>query len=570
MKAAHLPRYTDIARLLFKHRGAVAAGRDQLGDGGVDRDLDGIGPAADIDGPTPDDAAELAADLEAMGPTFVKFGQLLSTRADVLPPVYIDALKRLQDHVEPIDFADVQRVVADELGVRISKAFSEFRERPVAAASLGQVHRAALRDGRPVAVKVQRPDIRGRIVEDMEVLDELATFADEHTEIGHRYGFAAMVEEFRAALMAELDYRAEARNLTVIGENLARYDRIVVPRPVPDYTTSQVLTMDWVPGRTLGSLGPLARLDLDGHDLADDLLRAYLDQILVDGIFHADPHPGNVLLTEDGRIALIDMGMIARVASDGQDALIKLLLALSSGRGAVAADIIADLGEKLPGFQRDAFRRRVEDLVSRNRTLAIGDVQAGTVLGEVLQAAGELGVRPPSELTMIGKTLLNLDEVTRVLDPAFEPNPAIERHSQELMRRKMLQSASPANVMASAMEVKEFAERLPGRINKVMDALAEGQLTLNVQGIDEEELMRGVQKLANRVAVGVVVAALVIGAALIMPINVRPKLFGYPAIALVLFLLAATAAGWLIISIAVSDLPQSRRRRHRGDRPAAS
>lgn len=553
MKPSHLPRYTDIARLLLKHRDA----------------FESVAESPKEDDTATKDAEELASDLEAMGPTFVKLGQLLSTRADVLPPVYLNALKRLQDHVAPVPYVEIERVVDAELGVRISKAFSDFSERPAAAASLGQVHRAKMRDGRDVAVKVQRPDIRRQIVEDMDVIDEIATFVDKHTETGRRYEFENMVEEFRVSLMAELDYRAEARNLTLIHDNLARYERIVVPLPIDDYSTSLVLTMEWVPGRALGSLGPLARLDLDGHGHAEDLFRAYLDQILLNGIFHADPHPGNILLMEDGRLALIDMGMVGRVSTEIQDALIKFLLALSEGRGSDAADVLVELGEQLPDFDIGALRRSVDGLVGRNLNLPVKDLQAGSIMSQVLRAAGEAGLRPPSELTMIGKTLLNLDEVARILDPTFEPNATIQRHIEELMHKKMMQSASPGNILASAMEVKEFAEKFPGRVNKVMDALAEGQLTLNIQGIDEKELMRGIQKLANRVTTGVVVAALVVGAALIMPINVGPKLFGYPALALALFLVAALAAGWLLVRIVLSDVPQlhSRRRRHRPPKP---
>jgi predicted unusual protein kinase regulating ubiquinone biosynthesis (AarF/ABC1/UbiB family) len=551
MKAKHVLRYTDIGRLLLKHRNVVGASADRDDPTEVPG---GLGADAQ------EDAEQLTAELEAMGPTFIKLGQLLSTRADLLPPAYLTALGRLQDKVAPVPFDAIERVVTTELGMRMARAFSEFSATPAAAASLGQVHRAVLRSGRAVAVKVQRPDIRERIVEDMEVIDELATFVDEHTKVGRRYGFAAMAEEFRVALMAELDYRAEARNLTAIGDSLAHYHRIVVPRPVGDYSTSRLLTMDWVSGRNLTTLGPLALLELDGHDLADDLFRAYLDQILIDGFFHADPHPGNVLLTDEGRLGLIDLGMVARVAPETQDALIKLLLAVSGGRGGDAADVMVGLGDKLADFDDRAFRRAVDNIVSRNASVTVGDVQAGDLLGQVLQAAGEAGLRPPSELTMMGKAFLNLDEVARILDPKFEPNATIQEHSVELMRRKMLRGASPSNVMAAAIDAKEFAEKLPARINKVMDALAEGQLTLNVQGIDEKELMRGVQKLANRLTTGMVVAALVIGAALMMRIDVRPKLFGYPALAIVLFALAAAAAAWLLVSIVISDLPQQRRR----------
>jgi predicted unusual protein kinase regulating ubiquinone biosynthesis (AarF/ABC1/UbiB family) len=544
-----------VGRLLAKHGRANIIGDDRST---AEPALDEADARAD--------AEELACDLERMGPTFVKLGQLLSTRADVLPAVYLQALSRLQDRVEPIPFDDVERVVTSELGVRLSRAFADFESAPVAAASLGQVHRASLRDGRAVAVKVQRPDIRGRIVDDMEVIDELATFVDGHTTVGRRYGFTAMVEEFRRSLMAELDYTAEARNLVLVHDNLAEYARLVVPQPVPDYSTTRVLTMEWISGRNLMSLGPLARLDLDGHDLARDLFRAYLDQMLVDGLFHADPHPGNILVTDDGRLALVDLGMVGHVAPRTQDALIKLLLAVSGGRGADAADVMVGLGEPLDDFDRATFQRRLDDIVGRYLNVTVEDAQAGNLLGQLLQAAGDTGLRPPSELTMMAKALLNLDEVARILDPTFEPNPTIEEHAGELMRRKMLQSASPSNVLAAAIDAKEFAEKLPGRVNKVMDALAEGQLTLNVQGIDEKELMRGVQKLANRLTTGIVVAALILGAALIMRVDVEPKLFGYPAVAIVLFTIAAAAAGWLLLSIVLSDLPQHRIRRRRDSR----
>ena len=554
MKPKHLVRYKDIGMLLVKHgRGATKRGGDPI---------DGIDEGASAEAEA--DAERLANDLEGMGPTFVKLGQLLSTRADLLPRSYLSALSRLQDRVEPFPFEQVERTVTGELGVRLSKAFLHFDDKPIASASLGQVHRAQLRDGRQVAVKVQRPDIRAQIVDDMDAIEGIAEFADAHTDAGRRLGFVEMVSEFRRSLMAELDYRQEAGHLETLGRNLARHPRIVVPQPVADYTTGVVLTMDYVPGRNLGGLGPLARLELDGRELARELFSAYLDQIVVDGFFHADPHPGNVLVTDDGQLVLLDLGMVARVAPEMQDSLIKLLLAVSEGRGQDAADVAVAIGRKLDDFDADEFRRRCVELVGRNQGAVMGDIQAGAIVGELTQISGRCGLRLPPELTMLGKALLNLDEVARLLDPEFDPNAAIQREGAELMRQKLLQTARPANVMAVAMEAKEFAEHLPGRVNKVLDALAEGELTLNVQGIDEQDIMRGVQKLANRVTAGIVVAALVIGAALIMRIETSARLFGYPALAIVLFLIASAAATWLLLSIQLSDLPQRRKGRARG------
>jgi predicted unusual protein kinase regulating ubiquinone biosynthesis (AarF/ABC1/UbiB family) len=549
LKVHHLARYKEIGALLIKH------GRRN----GV-RDFDPDNPVG-ADAATEEDALKLVDELESMGPTFIKFGQLLSTRSDLLPPVYLSALARLQDNVEAVPFENIEEIVSAEIGARISKAFESFEANPVASASLGQVHRAVLRDGRKVAVKVQRPGVRKQVVDDMEVIEELAEFLDLHTELGRSYGFVGMVEEFRRSIMAELDYRMEAANLRLLAANLDEYDSIVVPLPIDDYSTSLVLTMDYLEGRNVGTLGPLALQEIDGSALAHQLFDCYLDQILVDGFVHTDPHPGNVLLTSDGRLALIDLGMVARVSPQMQDALVRLLIALSDGRGAEVAAIIAGLGEKREEWDPARLERDLTYLVQQHQTVVVGKLESGRVVGELARIAGECGLRPPSELTMLSKALLNLDQVACKLDPQFDPNAAIKDHVGEIMRRKMLQSASPANLLTAAMDAKEFVERLPGRVNKVMDALAEGQLTLNIQGIDEKELMRGIQKLANRVTAGLVIAALIIGAAMLMRIDTHSKLFGYPSIAIVCFFAAALAGIWLILSTVMHDLPQRRHRR---------
>ncbi len=238
---AKLSRYAAVAALLLKY------GRSNLVSDPNDlvAALAADGELADPNDPAPE---ALADDLEKLGPTFIKLGQLLSTRADLLPPAYLKALSRLQDNVEPFAFADVQRIVEEELGVKISKAFSSFDETPEAAASLGQVHRAALRDGRLVAVKVQRPDIVERVASDLKILEEVAAFLDKHTNAAHRYNVSGIVDEFKQALATELDYRREAANLRLIGRNLLDFDDIVVPDPVDGYTTSRVLTMGYVHG----------------------------------------------------------------------------------------------------------------------------------------------------------------------------------------------------------------------------------------------------------------------------------------------------------------------------------
>jgi ubiquinone biosynthesis protein len=555
LRAGHTARYAALGRLLLKHRAAP------LGGIGADADLDLDGDAPDGSAATEDDARHLVGELTRMGPTFVKLGQLLSTRSDLLPPVYLEALSRLRDDVEPLERGVAEQVVEDELGVRISKAFGSFEPKPIGSASLGQVHRATLRDGRPVAVKVQRPGVRRQVLEDIEVIAELAEFVDQHSEKASRLGFGAMVEEFRRSLLDELDYRREAAHLTMLGDILADFERIVVPRPVDDYTTSRVLTMDYVDGRSIDSLGPLGRAELDCAELADQLIGAYLQQVLVHGFFHADPHPGNLLLTRDHRLALVDLGMVAKLSPDSQEHLLRLLLAISSGDSSAAADALERLGEPLDGYDPDRMRARVAELLLRYGSATVGQVSAGRSLAELAMAASSCGLRPGAELTMLAKALLNLDQVARTLDPDVRINELIESQAAAVLRHRMVETARPARVMRSALDAAAFAEQLPARLNKLLESLSEGRLRLRLEGLDEASLIRGAQKMANRVMAGVIIAAFVVAAALFSSAPGAATVWGYPILTIVCLGLAALTALWVAIGVLRRDLPQRRRGR---------
>jgi len=533
-----LKRYKDLAALFIKY------GRS---------DLLGDVEEASAEAAPPETAENLTSDLEKLGPTYVKLGQLLSTRADLLPPAFLEALTRLQDKVEPFSFEEAEAIVTAELGVKISKAFATFEEKPIAAASLGQVHRATMRDGREVAVKVQRPDIRETIVKDLTALEQIAAFAESHTEVGKRYQFTQMVEEFQKSILRELDYKQEARNLTTLAQNLEEFDRIVVPAPIADFTTSRVLTTTYIRGVKITSLNRLAKTELDGAGLAEQLFRAYLKQILVDGFVHADPHPGNVFLTEDDRIALFDLGMVAHVSSSMQEKLLQLLLAVSEGRSDEAATVAIEIGEKTEKFDELAFRRRVADLVAQTRDASVEQIEVGKVVLLLARMSGESGIRVPSELAMLGKTLLNLDQVGRALDPEFDPNASIRRNAADLTRHRLRKSLSPANLLSAAMEVKEFAERLPGRINKILDTVASNGMQVKVDAIDEKLLIEGIQKVANRITVGLILAALIVSAAMLMRVETTFRILGYPGLAILFFLAAAGGGVALMLTILLSD-----------------
>ena len=502
----------------------------------------------------PQDAPQaLADDLEKLGPTFVKLGQVLSTRPDLLPPAYLEALARLQDDVEPFAFTDVKRIVEEELGARLSKAFSSFEEKPIAAASLGQVHRAALRDGRAVAVKVQRPDIEKIVATDLEVVEEIAQFLTNRVGAARNYDLVGMVDEFRRALEAEMDYLQEANNLRMLGKNLEEFKVIVVPQPIEGYTSKRVLTMDYVAGTKVTKISRVVALELERDVLADLLVRAYLKQIVIDGVFHADPHPGNVFVTDDGFLALIDLGMIGRISPQMQDRLLKLLLAISEGRGEEAADVAVTLGEKLPEFNEATFKRDIATLVGRIGHQSIADFQIGGVFLELSALINDNAMRAPADLTLLGKTLLQLDEVARALDPTLDVNEAIRRNGVDLMSRRMRTVVSSGSVIASVLEAKEFATKLPGRVNRVLDALAASELKMKVEVIDDGAIIDGLQKVANRITLGLILAAMIISAAMVMGIDTTFRIMGYPGFAMILFTLAFAGAAYLAFQIIRHD-----------------
>ncbi|MDQ2937904.1 MAG: AarF/UbiB family protein [Acidobacteriota bacterium] len=546
LKPERLKRYKDVAMLLVKY------GRsDLVKQAGLEDSLE-LDEAALAK--TRPEAEELAADLEKLGPTFIKLGQLLSTRADLLPAPYLEALSRLQDQIEPFSYEEVDQIVAGEIGVRISKAFADFDPEPLAAASLAQVHRAHMRDGRAVVVKVQRPNIRERIVEDLEALTEMAQFMDAHTELGKRYDFANMLVSLRRSLLRELDFKLEANNLITFAENLREFDRIIVPEPVEDFSTSRVLTMDYIPGKKITELSPLRLMEIDGPGLARELFRAYLKQILLDGFLHADPHPGNVFLTDDDQIALLDLGMVARLLPGMRDNVLRLLLAISEGRGEEAAEVTIRMGEPKPRFDKAEFKRRVAELVAEHADANLSRFNSGQVVLEITKISADCWFRLPSEFTLVAKALLNLDRVVFTLDPDFEPSTIIRQRATEILQRNLMQSIAPANLIGGVVEVKEFIEKLPGRVNKILDTIGNNELKIDVDTIDEKVVVEGLQKVANRIALGLILASLIVGASMLMRVETSFRILGYPGFAMIFFLLAAIAGVGLVITIVMTDV----------------
>jgi predicted unusual protein kinase regulating ubiquinone biosynthesis (AarF/ABC1/UbiB family) len=541
-------RYKDLLVLFFKYR--------QPGINSKFAQTDIADPAV---GNATRNAEELPRDLERLGPTFVKLGQLLSSRADLLPAPYLKHLARLQDRVTPFRYEQLEQIVESELGVPISKAFALFEREPLAAASLGQVHRAVLPDGHPVVVKVQRPNITRQIAEDFEALEEIARFLRRYTQMGQRVELEKVLQEFEHTLAHELDYRREAANMVALAKSLSNFKRLIVPLPIEDYTTQKVLTMDYIEGTKITELLPRAELDSDRRALADELFQAYLQQILVDGLFHADPHPGNILMTADNRIALLDLGMVGHTTPGMQENLLKLLLAISEGESEQAADIAIRISSPSLDFDDQEFHHKIGQLVAEACNATLQEMRVGRVVLSVGRIAAETGLRVPTELSLLGKTLLQLDEIGRILQPDFDPNDSIRRHASQILHQRLKSSITEGKAYSTLLEAKQFLGALPSRLNKILDSIGNAELNVNVKPSETEFLVDSARKVANRITMGLILAALIVGAALLMRVPTTFQLFGYPGLAIMCFLAAAVGGIWLVLSIVWQDFRAKRK-----------
>lgn len=540
-------RWREIARALWKHHRAGAFRR-----GGAREERRRMGEMLD-----PQRSAALAdefvRDLESLGPTFVKLGQALSTRPDLLPPHYVRALERIQDDVAPVPAAQVRERIESELGYRIRHLFASFDDEPIAAASLAQVHAAELPDGRRVAVKVQRPDVVALVRDDLSALSRLTAGLDHVSETSRRYGFSEWIREFGLALNVELDYCREGENLETFARNFEDYPALMVPRPVWSHSTRRVLTMDFVDGEKVTRLSALRRLEGNLAGLADDLIRAYLDQVFVHGLIHADPHPGNMLVTPDDRLALIDFGMVAHVPPRMRDQLLKLLLGAVEGRGEEVAEIFIHLSTRLDGFDEGSFEREatrhVAEYAVHGPRAALSE---GQLVLNLVHAAAECGMRPPSQLGLLAKALLHLESVSRTLDPELDVKRIVHDHLGSVLRRHIARSLSSARIAGEALAMHELVRESPRRLSQLLRTLAENRLRVQITGLEEARLIENMQKIANRITAGAIAAALILAGALLGD-GGGASLFGYPILSLLFFLAAAVIGGVLLLQSLLRD-----------------
>ncbi len=529
-------RQKDIAEVLFRNgwdymRGLITGGKP--------------------DQPRLPSPTVLCNILIELGPVYVKLGQLLSTRPDILSAKYIDALTDLQANVPPVEWNEIEYLIEQELGQPISNVFSNIEKNAIAAGSIGQVHRATLKDGQQVALKVQRPGIDEIVDQDIALIKNLAELV-ALSDFGKDFDITALAEEFTNALQAELDFTLEAKYTETLRRNSQEspwYDpkQIILPQVYWQITTTKILTIEWLEGK------PILEAQLPSQNQAQKrretttlLFRAFFQQIYIDGFFHADPHPGNIFYLEDGRIALLDCGMVGKLDPRTQQILTEMLLAVVDLDAQRCSQLTLELAESGQPMSLDRLTNDYDRMLRKYFNLSLSELNFSEVFYEILQVSRDNKLRLPSNMGLYAKTLANLEGVARGFDPEVNLLNQIKPLMVELFRRQLLGDSPLETALRTALDIKSLYLRSPRQVELFLDRLTSETLKWNISLRDFDLLRLGIDDSANRLSFSIIVGSLIMGAAIISSSETSNQ---FSVISNILFTAASVLGLWLVVSI---------------------
>jgi ubiquinone biosynthesis protein len=438
--------------------------------------------------------------LEELGPTFVKIGQVASTRYDVLPADIISELENLQDQAPPFPYENVQKIIEDELGHPIADLFKEFNEEPLAAASIGQVHYAVLKTGEPVAIKIQRPNMKGTIETDLEILQDLALLAEQRLDWAAHYQIRDIVDELAKSLLEELDYSIEGRNSEKIANQFKNDSGIVIPKVYWEYTTKKVLTMEYVEGIKLNEAEKLKEAGNNPKELAKNVVNSILKQILVEGYFHGDPHPGNVLALPGDDLVFLDFGMVGRLSSEMKNNLASLVIALMRKKTDDVVKSIMHMGIVPEDIDVMSLRADVDRLYEKYYDVALSTTSLAQVIGDLFAVAYRHHIRIPSDLTLLGKTLLTMEGMVVKLDPEISILKVAEPFGKRLLMERYEPKKVAGNVWDQLVEMGGFVNDLPKTLNEISLLLKKGKVKQEISFPDSDKIINKLNRISNRIA----------------------------------------------------------------------
>jgi ubiquinone biosynthesis protein len=543
----NIGRLSEIAQVAVRHGFGYFFEKHKLTD---------LLPGRRVDGPANGEATlsvrgqHLREMLDELGPTFVKFGQVLSTRPDIVPPDIITELRKLQDDVRPFPFEGVESTIRDELGLSIEQLFLEFDEQPVAAASIGQVHRAVLPNGRRVAVKVQRPNAPRQIDSDLALLYQAARIGKERVRALDFIDAREIVDEFARSIRQELDYRLEARNAETFHRNFAGHPHVRVPRVYWSYTRARVLTLEYLDGPQLADL-PLDEYSLEQRRrLAYLLTEAWMHMIFRHGFFHGDPHPANILVLEPEQIGLVDFGQVGKLTDADMSGLTRLFIASANEQIEELPRRLADLGVRYPKEREEQFVAELREIFNRYYGANLGEIDPIQVIREAFQLIYSLNLRLPTRFVLLDKAIATLGSVGIDLYPDFNVFEVAKPYARNLMLERYTPQRIARRARREAFELAHIARELPYQIHDTLNEVRDGQIEVGFVHKGLDDLMAKLDVLFNRLVVALIVVGGLLGSSLIGAFTTSgPQLFGVNFLSALGFIASGVLAVWLLVGV---------------------
>ncbi len=489
--------------------------------------------------------------LEELGPTFIKFGQIASTRPDMIPAEFITELEKLRDDVPPFPYEQVREIVEEELRRPLSETFAHFKKASLAAASLGQVHRARLKDGEEVVVKVQRPDIRHTIEVDLEILLHLATLLERHVENARVHRPTKIVEEFARVMEQELDYGTERAHLERFANQFLNDDTVYVPKVYRDYSTGRVLTMEYISGVNVTDFDALEENGLDRRRIASRGAELILKQVFMYGFFHADPHPGNVFVLPGNVICYLDFGMIGRLNRRGREDFADFVYGAAARDAAKTTTALLRLVERDEEVEIDvrALERDVGEMLDLHVVTELGRVDMGRLLQQLLGLLGKHQLRVPADFVTMLKAMVTVEGVGVMLDPELDMIKAATPYVRKLKMDRFSPRRLLGDLFDSGNDLLLLAREIPSGARELLRLAKRGGLRIGLEHRGFEKMLDTYEHVANRVSFAIVVAALIIGSSLIVLSGIPPKWYEIPVIGLIGFLAAGIMGFMLLVAI---------------------
>ena len=472
--------------------------------------------------------------LQSLGPTFIKLGQIASTRRDLVPSEIAKELEQLQDQVSGFPFQQVQEIIEMELGEKLEDLFQEFNEKPVASASIGQVHQAVLRTGERVAVKVQRPDIRSTVQTDLEILDDITRMMEANLSWAKTYQVRKMMAEFSNSLLAELDYQTEGRNGERIAKQFQDNPEVVIPKIYWDYSTNKVLTMDYITGVKVNQIETLKEEGYNLKLIARRITDSMLHQILMEGFFHGDPHPGNIYILPGNKVAYIDFGMIGRISEDTKFHFASLVIHLQNGNTKGLLKTITAMGLHTSGTDMNTLYNDVDQFVMKYSDIPLSKISIGSALKDLLDIIYQHQIQVPADLSNLGKTLFLIESIVSELDPELSILDTIKPFGEKLLRKRYEPKSILQNTWSELVENAHVFSKIPKNLKELTSTVQQGKLHFEMSITEMKDFLQRLDRISNRLAFSIILLSfsiLMVGLIIGTSINGQKSLlWEFPAV----------------------------------------